>query len=547
MTKRRQISAADGKTQTSCARRVTRRRLLSPLSLVAAVALGGCNSVGPDFAPPDPALPRVSFFGKPQPIAPDFAQPVAPLDPEWWRQLHDPTLSGLIARAASNNLDVRTATTRLLESRAQRDTALSAAFPTANLDPSYQREQYSQNGIVKLASELSGSTTTTPPHVPPISVWNFPLDASWEVDIWGKVRRQVEAAEAQVTSLEYQRRDTLVSTVAEIANDYIQLRGVEAQIAITKENAASADDILQLTRTRAAKGVTTGLDVENAAQQVEAVRAQLPSLENQRSALLSAIGVLLDQPPGEMRAEIARTAALPPTPPAAPLGVASDLARRRPDIRRAEADLHAATANIGVAVADFYPSVKLNGSVGLNSLDLKTLFKASSLQYQFGPSVSLPVFDGGRLRSTLQLREAQQQEAAIAYHKTVLSAWHEVVDALVAYRTEQQRRERLRAQGRHAREALTLSRARYLNGVADFIVVLDAERTLLQAQLQLAQSATIVGTNFVRLYKALGGGWEEAFPLRPEGTFLSPPPPAPPPPPPDGAVIVEQGEGLSRP
>ena len=203
-------------------------------------------------------------------------------------------------------------------------------------------------------------------------------------------------------------------------------------------------------------------------------------------------------------------------PPRVPLGIASELARRRPDIREAEAQLHAATADIGVAVADFYPSVKLNGTnVEFNALDLKNLWKGSSLQYVLGPSLSIPIFEGGRLKSTLELREIQQQEAAITYHKTVLQAWHEVVNALVAYRTEQQRRTRLKDQVDHSRRALALSRTRYVTGVTDFISVLDAERTLLQAELQLAQSTTDVSTNLVQLYKALGGGWEQTFPEEP--------------------------------
>ncbi len=308
----------------------------------------------------------------------------------------------------------------------------------------------------------------------------------------------------------------LVSTLAELARDYIQLRGVQAQIAITKENLNTANDILQLTKTRAARGVTTQLDVENAAAEAASIRAQLPDLENQESMEINALSLLLDEPPGSLRSELAQAKPIPPAPPRVPLGIASELARRRPDIREAEAQLHAATADIGVAVADFYPSVKLNGTnVEFNALDLKDLWKGSSLQYVLGPSLSIPIFEGGRLKSTLQLREIQQQEAAITYHKTVLQAWHEVVNALVAYRTEQQRRARLKDQVDHSRRALALSRARYNTGVIDFITVLDAERTLLQAELQYAQSTTNVSTNVVQLYKALGGGWEQTFPEEP--------------------------------
>jgi NodT family efflux transporter outer membrane factor (OMF) lipoprotein len=203
---------------------------------------------------------------------------------------------------------------------------------------------------------------------------------------------------------------------------------------------------------------------------------------------------------------------VPPTPARVPVGFPSDLARRRPDIRQAEDNLHAQTADIGVAVASFYPTVQLNGQLVVDSLQFNKLFQASSLQYMAGPSVTLPIFEGGRLTSTLDLRKAQQQEAAIAYHKTVLQAWHEVVNALVAYRTEQERRGRLASEVEHSQQALTLARARYNDGVADFTTVLDSARTVLQAQQQFVQSTVNVSLDLVQLYKALGGGWEQAYP-----------------------------------
>jgi NodT family efflux transporter outer membrane factor (OMF) lipoprotein len=489
-------------------------------AMLALLPLAGCVSVGPDFEAPDPLLPSVSFLGKPGPPAvanharASAKGDVSPVDPEWWAAFRDPILTSLAGRVAAANLDVNSATLKLAESRSQLGVVASAAVPAINGNASYQRELFSENGLVSLGKALAPPGKTFV--VPPINIYQPGFDASWEVDLWGHVRRQIEAAGAQVETAENQRRDMLVSTLAELARDYIQLRGAQAQIAISNENLNSANDILQLTKTRAARGVTTQLDVENAAAEAASIRAQLPSLENQESMEVNALSLLLDEPPGSLRSELARAKPVPPVPPRVPLGIASELARRRPDIREAEAQFHAATADIGVAVADFYPSVKLNGTnVEFNALDLKNLWKGSSLQYVLGPSLSIPIFDGGRLKSTLQLREIQQQEAAIAYHKTVLQAWHEVVNALVAYRTEQQRRTRLKDQVDHSRRALVLSRARYDAGVIDFITVLDAERTLLQAELQQAQSTTDVSTNLVQLYKALGGGWEQTFPEAP--------------------------------
>lgn len=486
-------------------------------AMLALLALTGCASVGPDFVPPDPLLPSVSFFGKPQPMsalvatlsAPASPQGHAPLvNPTWWATFRDPILTSLAQRVAATNLDVRSATLRLAESRAQLGVVASAALPKINGNASYQRQLFSQNGLISLIPSTNGQ----PIMVPPFSVYQVGFDASWELDIWGHVRRQIESADAQSEAAEFERRDVLISTLAELARDYIQLRGVQTQIAIARANLNTSNEILHLTETRAARGLTTQLDVENAAAQVEGIKAELPILENQESIQINALSMLLDEPPGSLKSELSRAKPVPPTPPRVPLGIASELARRRPDIRRAEAQLHAATADIGVAVADFYPSVKLNGNIGLNALDLKNLWKGSSLQYVFGPSLSIPIFDGARLKSTLELREIQQQQAAVAYHKTVLQAWHDVVNALVAYRTEQQRRARLKVQVEHSRQALALSRSRYNIGVADFITVLVAERTLLQAELQHTQSTTNVSTTLVQLYKALGGGWEQTFP-----------------------------------
>lgn len=455
-------------------------------------------------------LPQKSFFGKPEPQSVDLAPEPPSLEANWWRQFRDPKLCSLIERVAEDNLDVRVASERLWESRAQRNAAAAALLPTINSSAQYTRQLMSQNGLIALGRAFNNGQPV--PYIPAFGLWQTGFDASWEIDLWGHVRRQVESSQAQVESSEFQARDTLIATVAELARDYAELRGAEAQIEITKANLASAQEILELTKTRAQGGVVTYLDVENAAAQVESTRAQLPSLDSQESALIDAIGRLLDQPPQALRGELAFTGPQLFSPPHPPVGLASDLARRRPDIRRAEADLHAATANIGVAVAEFYPTFKFNGSVGASALDARKLLEGHSFQYQIGPSVTVPIFDAGRLKSQLELRDAQAREAAINYHKAVLNAWTEVVDAMVAYREEEARHARLKAQAAHQREALTLARARYKTGVSPFINVLDAQRATLQAELQEAQSRTAVATDFVTLYKALGGGWEEALP-----------------------------------
>jgi len=492
----------------------SRRRITA---LIAPLLAAGC-SVGPNFVPPNPQLPETSFTGD-KSLAGSDARLPRPTDPAWWAVFRDPTLTDLERRVADANLDVRTATIRLAQSRFQRGVTAAAQFPSINGDAKYTRELYSQNGIVSLLSGLLPAGSSFNPGA--INDYNVGFDASWELDLWGKVRRQVEAADAQVDQVADQRRDALVSSLAELARDYIQLRGVQMQIKILNDNLKVDRDILQLVQERQQRGLQNGLDVENAAAQVENVRAQLPMLQQQESQYINAISLLLDEPPGTLQSELRRPRLVPPAPPRVPLGIPSELARRRPDIRAAEAQLHAATADIGVAVGAFYPSVQLNGTVGFDALDIKNLWKGSSLQYTLGPSVTLPIFAGGRLKSTLELRDAQQQEAAITYHKTVLQAWHDVVNALVAYRLEQTRRARLKAQAEHSRQALALARNRYSDGVTEFLSVLDAERSLLQAEQQHATSTTNVSLNLVQLFKALGGGWESTFPDLPTNTELA--------------------------
>jgi NodT family efflux transporter outer membrane factor (OMF) lipoprotein len=490
-----------------------------------AVALAGCT-FGPDFVPPDPQLPAGSYSGEPATLDPRLQRPP---DPVWWAVFRDPILTDLERRVAAENLDVQTATIRLAESRFLRGVAAAAALPAVNGDTKYQRELFSVNGpfsspqgpfgpVENAVNHLLQSSGSPPlPAVPiPFNEYYIGFDASWELDLWGRVRRQIEAADAQVDQAAEQRRGALISSLAEMARDYIQLRGVQMQIRIANENSKVAHDVLARAQERAANGLGAGVDVANAAAQVKSIRAQIPALEQQESQFINAVSLLLNQPPGVLRSELGRPKSVALAPPRVPVGIPSELARRRPDIRAVEAQLHAATADIGVAVASFYPTVQLNGTIGLDSLDITKLWEVNSLQYVAGPSVTVPIFAGGRLKNTLELRKAQQQEAAIQYQKTVMQSWHEVVNALVAYRLEHQRLAELKLQIEYTRQALALARQRYSDGIGDFLTVLDAERTLLQAEQQYVTSTTNVSLDLVQLFKALGGGWEPIFPNSPD-------------------------------
>jgi NodT family efflux transporter outer membrane factor (OMF) lipoprotein len=479
-----------------------------------------------------------SWFAS-NPASTDRAVPsrpaLQPIDPAWWNILHDAELTSLEQRVAAANLNVRLATIRLAESRSQRRITGADQFPTLQADGSYTGEKISSKGVLGIlggggsgesfgsqgasANGLGGRSGGIPTKatgatsIPSFSLWQYGFDASWELDLWGRVRREVEGADASVEASEDARRDSLLSVLAEVARDYVQLRGIQEQLRIAQENIVTAKQSLDLTQARYRGGLTTELDVANAAAQLASNQADIPQLEQQRDATINALSFLLGEGPQALRAELLTPKAVPPVPPLVPVGLPSELARRRPDIREAEDQLHAATADIGVAVADFYPKVTLDGSVGLQALRFKDLGNWGAHQYGIGPTISLPIFEGGRLRATLELRKVQQQEAALNYQQTVLQAWHDVDNAMTAYAAEQARRDALAESVAQNRTALSLARARYQQGVSDFLNVLDAERSLLAAQEQLAQSNANVSGNMVQLYKALGGGWETSFPV----------------------------------
>jgi NodT family efflux transporter outer membrane factor (OMF) lipoprotein len=500
-----------------------KRRLALAAGLVAATALTGCT-VGPDFTRPDSAVPGSWFSGHKEAVRPPPSVPVAePIDAAWWTLFHDPVLTGLEQRVAGENLDVKVAGVRLAESRAQLGVARSALFPTLGGNASYERQLASNNGVFALipsatspsaANGALGNSTgaISGTGQQPFDLYQGGFDASWEVDLWGGVKRSVESATATTEAANETRRSVLLSSLAEVARDYIQLRGVQTELQIARDNVRTARQSLSLTQQRAAGGVTTDLDVANASAQLRSTLAQIPNLEQQEAASINALSLLVGQPPNALRDDLATEKPVPPVPPRVPVGLPSELARRRPDIRQAEAQLHAATADIGVADANFYPSLNLTGSVGLQSLQFGSLFNLNSKQYALGPGLTIPIFQGGQLRATLHLREALQQEAALNFQKTVLQAWHDVDNALTAYKAEQARRDELIQAVTENRRALSLAQSRYQEGVADFLSVLDAERSLLAAQLQLADSTTTVSSNLVVLYKALGGGWETDMP-----------------------------------
>jgi NodT family efflux transporter outer membrane factor (OMF) lipoprotein len=490
--------------------------------------LGACT-VGPQWH--RPPVPGPTAFAPPAAGATAPSQAIsAPLDPSWWDVYGDAELSDLEHRVAAENLDVAEATARLGQSRAETRIAGADQYPSADMNASYARERASPNGILGLLGTTQSQTTATvasggpgfgPSGLPGsegspgFNLWQYGFDASWELDLWGRVRRTVEASRAAQEAAEDARRGVLVSVLAETARDYLTLRGVQAKIAITRQNLDTATRSLSLTHVRFANGATTSLDVANAAAQVDTIRADLPMLERQAAQLVNAISFMVGAAPRTLAAELATPKPIPPVPPEVAIGLPSELAERRPDIREAEARLHEATAGIGVAAAGFYPSVTLSGSLDIQALQFTGLGMWNSRQYGIGPAISLPLFEGGRLHGMLQLRKAQQQEAAIAYKRTVLKAWQDVDDALTAYNAMQDRRDRLKSAVQQDTIALAAAQLQYSQGSIDFLNVLTVQDMLLGAQSALVQATADTDVTLARLYKALGGGWQQAYPVNP--------------------------------
>lgn len=456
------------------------------------LALSGCV-LGPNFEPPKAVL------------AGDFKQhglgQAAPgsVQRHWWDSFGDAQLSALVQQARRSNFDLQIAASRLQQSRAARRSVAADALPAVNAGASYARARNSENGL----SDPSGNAGRHN-----YNLWSSGLDFSWEVDLWGRVKRSKEVADANVQLAEEDRHAVLLAVAAETARDYIQLRGTQNLLKVLQDNLGSAQQTLRLTRLQLREGVATDLQVAEAAAQVAAIQAGVPPLEQQQARLVNAVSLLVAREPGALASELATPRPVPASPRQVPVGLPSELAQRRPDIRRAEADLHAATAAIGMAEADFYPRITLSADLGLQAVQMSSLGRWGSHDFAAGPGFSVPLFQGGRLQGQLQLSEARQQEAAIRFQQTVLGAWHEVDDALSGYQAEQQRHASLGEALSQSRRAFDSAQRQYRQGSVDFINVLGVQASLLANQSAEVQSQAAMSLALVDVYKALGGGWE---------------------------------------
>ena len=481
------------------------------LCLAAAAGVLAACTVGPKFESPKPNIPA-GWSAAASPSSPSRPTTAEPADAAWWAGFGDPELTSLIARADSANLDLQQTAQRIAEARAQRDIQVAGAYPSLNGNTSWQSTRLSETtptGRLFTSVGKSGLPVTAPFAIPnPYGQYQLGFDASWEVDLFGGVRRGIEAANASVQASLEDSHDARLSLMAEVARGYIDLRGAQLKRQVTQDSIRTESELLELARQRRGAGLNSDIDVSRAAAQVTAAQAQLPQLDRQIAADINTLSRLADREPGALKAELESARPVPPVPPQVPVGLPADLARRRPDIRAAEARLHAATAQVGVATADLYPKLTLSASGGYQSESINQLLNWASGFYQAGPRVDLPIFDAGRRRANVRLQDARAREAAVSYASTVLSALHDADNALTAYDTEQTRRGSLEATVAQNQVAVDLAQERYRAGVGSFLDVLDAERSLQQDQLTLADSTTAVSTDLVALYKALGGGWD---------------------------------------
>lgn len=459
-----------------------------------AVLLAGC-AVGTDYVRPDVAVPaKWSAAGEAAPVAEKT---------EWWKTFNDPVLERLIAVALASNHDLRLAQARVREARAQLVVAGAAQAPTVAISGSATRGESSAN-VVQRSS--AGTVFSTGGAV--YDLYKAGFDAQWELDLFGGVRRSVEAAQATAEAAEEDGRWVLVSLQGEVARNYIDARAAQRQFGIAGQNAKSQRETLDLVRSRYRAGMTSDLDVARAEAQLAATAAQIPTFEIAAQRAVHRMGILLGGEPGAVAAELARPAPVPVAKDPVAAGVPSDLLRRRPDIRRTERQLAAATAQTGAAVADLFPRFNLAAMIGLQSSNATSFFDSGSKAWTLVPGISLPLFNAGRVRANVEVKNAQQEQALLRYESTVLTALEEVENALAAYSRERQRHDNLSQSVDSSRRAERLARERYGKGLTSFLDVLDAERVLYAAESQLAQSEANVSANVVALYKALGGGWE---------------------------------------
>jgi outer membrane protein, multidrug efflux system len=464
---------------------------------IALVAGAGSCVVGPDYRP-TPTHAPAAWSSPPANGLTDIAAAAS----TWWTSFNDAELDSLIQRAAQSNLDLRVAEARLRQARAVRQMSAADFWPSLDASGSYARAKQSENQPLIGALPL-------PPNFPfEYSVYNAGFDASWEIDFFGAKRRALEAATAESEGAIEARNDAMVSLVAEVARNYVELRGSQQRLEIARRDLKLQEEALELTRARFKGGVTSELDVTRAAALLAGMRATIPPLETTVRSSMYGLAVLLGRGPGELLAELSPPKLVPPAPPEVPIGLPSDLLRRRPDVRRAERQLAAETARVGVAKSEWFPKLSLTGDAGVESVSLGKWFEPGSRFWSIGPSLQWRVLDFGRVRAEVRAQTAVQEAALASYEKAVLVSLQEAENAVVAYAQEQNRHQAVADALAENQRSLDMADSLYTEGRVNYLDVLDAQRSLYQSDDQLAVSDQAVSLDLIALYKALGGGWE---------------------------------------
>jgi NodT family efflux transporter outer membrane factor (OMF) lipoprotein len=490
---------------TQCQKKpsITLKHLCMSFWLIIAfcMILTGCATVGPDYIPVEPdALENWQAEMDGGLVA---AQP----DPEtlahWWTIFKDPELSGLVERAVNGNLDLQMARSRIREARALRGISRASLFPVVDATAAASKRRTIGSGNDREEIEF----------------YTAGFDAGWEIDIFGGVKRSIEASQADLETQQENLRHVLISLMAEVALNYVEVRTFQARLDVTQANIKTQRETYDLNRSRYQAGIIGELALQESLRSLESSRSIIPALETGLSAAKNRLAVLLGKSPGECSKELVEIKPIPIIPATVAVGIPAETLRHRPDIRRAERSLAAQTARIGVATADLYPKFRLFGTIGLESIDSGDFFDWNSRFWAIGPSVSWRIFDANAIRQNIEVQSARQEQALIEYLATVLDAQEEVENSLVAYAREQRRRDALAKAVKAAQRADLLARDRYQAGLDGFFNVLDTQRSLLLLQDELNQSKGAVIANLVRLYKALGGGWEYSAMMEPSSSI----------------------------
>ena len=478
------------------------------LPILLSSLVGGCALVGPNFFTPF-APEKAAWTDASSPALSSRTEPAV----EWWKRLNDPVLNRLVGIALEQNLTLQAAAVRIFEARAQLGIVLGDRFPQSQkVGIGYQYEKVSKN--VGVTKEIAKIDPNFDPH---FETWSAGFDASWELDIWGQVRRGIQAATANVIVQVANYDDVKVTLVGDVATAYVTIRELQAEIALAQANVKTQTESLKQTELRFKNGVTTELDVQEATVLLNNTEAEIPALQADLSKAENALAVLLGTVAGDVHAGITRWGAIPNPPAKIGVGIPADLLRRRPDIRAAEMRAAAQCAQIGIAEADLYPQFGLTGQIGFKASDFATLFTGASLTGLIDPGITWNFLNYGRIKNNVRVQDARYQEAIVEYQQTVLKAYRETQDALVAFLKAKEEVVYLTRATTAAKKAADIAVDQYKQGTADYSRVLNTETAALHTEQRLTQVRAAVVTNLIAIYKALGGGWEPGS----NGPFLS--------------------------